>query len=277
MRDWNTKIDDNETSAGEVIADEYNSLFDELKNVVSPITALSEVNPKQLVESIDKLTKASLYADTGTANTILLSRPLTASALETLVDGMTFFFKPKFANTGATTLKVTTLTAKNAFYNGVALVSGFLNPLYIYVAIYDAANGRFNIDGIVNKAQLDAEGGLEIASTAEAQAQTDNTKAITPLRLAEALQGANQSLSASGYQKMPGGLIIQWGVGSVGVSSVTFPITFPNAVLKVITNPNTTNSSAIDGRYTTATSITLSGYTALVSISNTPSFIAIGY
>lgn len=43
--------------------------------------------------------------------------------------------------------------------------------------------------------------------------------------------GSNQSLATSGYQKLPGGLIIQWGsVDSAGASAgtLTFPITFPN-------------------------------------------------
>ena len=44
--------------------------------------------------------------------------------------------------------------------------------------------------------------------------------------------GSNQSLSASGYQKFPGGLIIQWGVftqSSGGYTDVSLPTTFPNA------------------------------------------------
>jgi hypothetical protein len=47
--------------------------------------------------------------------------------------------------------------------------------------------------------------------------------------------GGNQSLSASGYQKLPGGLIMQWGTFSqTGASTtVSFPISFPNACLNV--------------------------------------------
>jgi hypothetical protein len=44
----------------------------------------------------------------------------------------------------------------------------------------------------------------------------------------------NQSLASSGYQKLPGGVIIQWGTSSsvsAGSSvSVSFPISFPSAV-----------------------------------------------
>ena len=76
--------------------------------------------------------------------------------------------------------------------------------------------------------------GLAISSTAQAQAQTDNATAISPLKLFEALQGANQNLAIAGYQKLPGGLILQWGRTTTFVNNtsetVVFPIAFPNAV-----------------------------------------------
>lgn len=43
--------------------------------------------------------------------------------------------------------------------------------------------------------------------------------------------GANQSISASGFQKLPGGLIVQWGTytqSSGGFTNVTFPTAFPS-------------------------------------------------
>lgn len=52
--------------------------------------------------------------------------------------------------------------------------------------------------------------------------------------------GSNQSLAASGYQKLPGGLIIQWGdiqasyTPVVTVNAVVFPIAFPNGVRSVV-------------------------------------------
>ena len=50
--------------------------------------------------------------------------------------------------------------------------------------------------------------------------------------------GTNQSLTSNGYQKLPGGLIIQWGIIS-GVSA-TWPIAFPNAVFSA-------GSTSLDG------------------------------
>ena len=53
--------------------------------------------------------------------------------------------------------------------------------------------------------------------------------------------GTNQSLSTSGYQKFPGGLIIQWMNGSTDAAgsgeptqNLVFPISFPNAVFQVM-------------------------------------------
>lgn len=47
--------------------------------------------------------------------------------------------------------------------------------------------------------------------------------------------GTNQSLVGNGYQKLPGGLIIQWGTNPGGGNDrdIYYPIAFPNAVLGV--------------------------------------------
>jgi hypothetical protein len=85
--------------------------------------------------------------------------------------------------------------------------------------------GEFSANGV--------EQGALLATALEAQGLTNAKKLLSPDMLNKALQGANQSLAASGYQKLPGGLILQWGTtasipnGTVG--TVTFPIAFPNA------------------------------------------------
>ncbi len=77
------------------------------------------------------------------------------------------------------------------------------------------------------------KGQVQLATSAEAQALTDALKALTPATLAAALQGANQSIGTNGYQKLPGGLIMQWGqadTNGTGDTAVTFPIAFPTGV-----------------------------------------------
>jgi phage-related tail fiber protein len=116
---------------------------------------------------------------------------------------------------------------------------------------------------------------LRIASTAEAQAQTDNTKVMTPLRLAEAFQGANQSLGTLSRQMLPGGVLMQWGLStfSTAGSAVTFPITFPGTVRGVLLG-----MAGASGGYIYAASVTNSGFTATLSAGNTGThfWLAIG-
>lgn len=63
--------------------------------------------------------------------------------------------------------------------------------------------------------------------------------------------GANQFIAANGYQKIPGGLILQWGTaadpGDSTDTSVTFPLAFPTALLSVSVQMNTTEVIASQG------------------------------
>ena len=108
--------------------------------------------------------------------------------------------------------------------------------------ILNSATFRDNIS-VYSQAQTytktEVDDKTTVASTAQAQAQASNTTLLTPLRLAEALKGANQSLTNNGFQKLPGGLIFQWGIANItttaagGTTTVTLPTTFPNACFYV--------------------------------------------
>lgn len=124
--------------------------------------------------------------------------------------------------------------------------------------------------------------GLAAASTAQAQAYTSDSVAITPLKLKEAMQGSNYSLGASGYQKLPSGFIIQWGksavIGSNTSVSVTFPLTFPTACVSVVATPE--SPAAGNGSAIGCMSFTASG--AVINNGNTETnngvyYIAFGY
>lgn len=83
------------------------------------------------------------------------------------------------------------------------------------------------------------------------------------------------SLATNGYQKLPSGLIIQWGAVSAN-GAKSFPISFPNAVFGVLMS-----STAVAGVYTTihAVSVGLTGFGSdAQNVSNASGvFIAIGY
>lgn len=86
-----------------------------------------------------------------------------------------------------------------------------------------------------------------------------------------------QSLGAgNGYQKFPGGLIIQWGINTA--STVTFPIAFPIACRSVMATGNSGGS----GRtirvksFTTTTFLLTADYCCVNAVINS-CWIAVGY
>lgn len=90
---------------------------------------------------------------------------------------------------------------------------------------------------------------IRLATTALAQAMVDDGTALTPRKLADSFKGANQQLSGQGFQKLPGGLILQWGELTItNTGNITFPSAFPNGVLNV----SATAMSAIDSTTTSS-------------------------
>jgi hypothetical protein len=88
-----------------------------------------------------------------------------------------------------------------------------------------------------------------------------------------------KSLSSSGYQKLPGGLIIQWGsvANEASTTALTFPIAFPTAVLQMVctweyatATTNSTSRHIISKSNTGATINT-------IDATGSTNYIAIGY
>lgn len=116
--------------------------------------------------------------------------------------------------------------------------------------------------GGVPDATETVKGKVELATDLEAQGFAAG-KAIDGAKLAAAFKGANQSLAASGYQELPGGLIIQWGsFNTLGVK--TFPVAFPNAVYVVIGTQIGADTTANVG----ASLITLTGFDSNPAVDN---------
>ena len=117
---------------------------------------------------------------------------------------------------------------------------------------------------------------------------TSLTGLTTPLSMAQGGTGmANgfvSSLASSGYQKLPSGLIIQWGTVSVAnaaanaTNSATFPIAFPTAVYSATANmvSNSTNGKSLGVTLTGLTTINLTNDPAGVQSGTGAMFIAIG-
>jgi hypothetical protein len=70
----------------------------------------------------------------------------------------------------------------------------------------------------------------------------------TTADITSAFSGSNQSLTTNGYQKLPSGLIMQWGyISNIATDSgvnITFPLAFPSALVNA---QATGEGSATDG------------------------------
>jgi hypothetical protein len=91
------------------------------------------------------------------------------------------------------------------------------------------------------------KGVLKLATAALAQGWADDTAALTAWSLSQAFKGANQMLAPAGYQKFPGGVILQWCAYSQDTQgqNFNFPIEFPNACLNVIAQDNAAASASV--------------------------------
>lgn len=77
-----------------------------------------------------------------------------------------------------------------------------------------------------------------VATTTQAQSFTDDVGLLTSRRLFESFQGPNQNLFDSGFQRLPGGLLVQWVrnrtvfADSAGNATIVvpFPIPFTTSV-----------------------------------------------
>lgn len=157
-----------------------------------------------------------------------------------------------------------------------------LTPSHWTVAFADAATAfsesqadakylaqSSNLADVPNKNT--ARNNLSVYSRAEVDSQLLNV-----LKTADFNGVGRQSLNTNGYQRLPGGLIIQWGVTSGSGSSgtvVTFPVAFPNSCASVIVNAINRQDYQSNVSSRTATNFTVHNY-----LQSSPLlYIAIGY
>lgn len=150
------------------------------------------------------------------------------------------------------------------------LMSGTSGPstTYPYMLWADTTNGLLKQRNGANSAWItlwtlsdpsattSAEGLIELATAAETLTGSDSSRALTASGFA-----GNKSLATTGYYKFPGGLIIQWGAGtlaSVATAAVSFSPSFTTLYGVYISNSNPASSG--DNIYTTSESTT--GFTA---------------
>ncbi len=189
-------------------------------------------------------------ADTGSADAyeITLDPALTAN-----ITGMPISFKAANTNTGASTLNVDGLGAVAIVKNvSTALAAGDIVSGQIVTVIYDGTNFQ-----LINNGQ------------------------------AVGLSDFAASKTTNGYQKLPSGVIVQWGQVTISVSgevgqgtvTVTLPIAFPNACFSAVASTadrlsNTHVGASLNG---TTTSFSLGWINLTGSGTVSCGWVATGY
>lgn len=94
--------------------------------------------------------------------------------------------------------------------------------------------------------------------------------------------GVSESIGASGWQRLPSGLIMQWGSvampagGNTVTLPATFPLAFPNAVRLVLPGAAAVASASWTERVAMATAWTLTGFTMINGSTNPGASLAAG-
>lgn len=145
MQDYPTKVDNVSTEP----AAEYNNLASELKTMLSSLgIAFNAGSVQQMAEAVGIYALiGQYYTDGGTPNTYVLSAsPGTRIDPSIYYTGMKVSFIPANINTGASTVNVAGLGAKNIVLadGSTALSGGELNNVEFFTLIYDGTNFRID-------------------------------------------------------------------------------------------------------------------------------------
>jgi hypothetical protein len=153
--------------------------------------------------------------------------------------------------------------------NATAISSG------VIANTYTTANTANQSDAIVVR----DTGGNFAANTITANLIGSVTGASSLNVLTSAFTGANQSLTSPGWQKLPGGLMLQWGYVTATTQAVAqtvnFPTSFPTACLLVLTQIDFRSGSSFAGGYLSVTSFNTASFNCFYTMSRY--YIAIGY
>jgi hypothetical protein len=221
-------------------ADWFNAIQEELVGIVEAAgITLDRTKHNQVISAIQRY---GYWADTGAVNAYAITP---VPALTGHVTGAPFRFKATNASTGASTINISGLGAvaikKN--YNQ-PLVAGDIVAGQMVQVVYDGTNYQ-----LINNGQS-VDLGL-----------------------------FGKSHGASGYQRLPNGLILQWGnaVGGAGADQITtLPIAFPTTFMQVYCTGDYTPGSGGQA-YFNVVPTTLSTFTSRASGNTSGRYLAIGY
>lgn len=169
-----------------------------------------------------------------------------------------------FTISGSTTISLTAAATLGANFSFSIRNSG-VNSVTI------DPNGVETIDGVASVSLIPGETCFVIC---------DGASWITVARASNPF-AVNQSLAASGYQKLPGGLVLQWGVTSSVANgagrTATFPIAFPTAAFAGFVMGTVGGGTAEANHVVTALSTTTLTFTNNSTTTQPFYYFALGY
>jgi len=118
-----------------------------------------------IAKSNDIVNMASYYVDNSSdENNVELVNNAIITKIDKYYDGMVVIFTPANENTDATTLKVNTLDTKDLKYNGADIEAGFLKTGLKYLAVFNQAQDRFDVEpltlGLDTKSLIGNDNGI---------------------------------------------------------------------------------------------------------------------
>jgi len=192
------------------------------------------------------------------------------SAQDPELDSSNTYWEVAFASAG----EFYTQTESDARYAQISNNGSEYNPatLRTNISVYSKAE-------TYTKTEVNAR--TTIASAAQMETLDSNAVLVSPQRLKDSFT-VGGIYSQNGFQKLPGGLILQWGkTGAIGVGgtvAVTFPTPFTASVFVLTSGlniPNTTADGTCSFGVPTLTGVTIYG-DSNGTLTNGVSWIAIG-
>lgn len=175
--------------------------------------------------------------------------------------------------------------AETEYQAGKSYTQGADGTIYKAITTNKGSDPVLDIDGVNwTKPIMTPSDMVQAASSSQAQSQVDDDVFISPLQLANAFSGTNRQLSNTGHQKLPGGLILNWGREQVDYAAanttysvpVTFDKPFTNTVFTIYTTHITEDPRRVSSVAFVNNSTFTLYYSAPVASRNSINWFAIG-
>lgn len=211
-----------------VTADFLNGAQDEIVHAIEAAgLVLDGADGSQLAKALQR--GLEYVADTGAASALVVAP---TPALTAHVTGQRLRVKIAVTNTGASTVAVSGLAAKAIVTPaGAATSAGDLPAGSIVDLTYNGT--AYQMGSWLAPASTTQKGPVQLVSTGVDVTLADQSLALTAAALNTLMP---RSHAGGGWQKLPGGLIIQWGsvnTSSAGAAVFTYPIALTTVLFAI--------------------------------------------